>query len=705
MSQASKETYRVQGFTCANCASTFEKNIKRIDGVEDATVNFGASKVTVHGEASISDLEKAGSFENLKVTPEHSFTPGENKQSIWQAYRQEWFTLFLVLAGFASHLTVGESYLTILLFLAAVVVGGTSLFITGLTNIRHLQFDMKTLMTIAIIGAVNIGEWGEAAVVVLLFAISEALESYSMDKARYSIQSLMALTPDEAWVRRSGKEFMIPTKDIQVGDVLLVKPGQKVAMDGYILNGHSAIEEAAITGEAIPVEKRVEDNVFAGTLNKEGFLEVYVTKTSEDTTLAKIIHLVEEAQAEKAPSQHFVDRFATYYTPAIMIAALAIAVVPPLFFGAVWSTWVYQGLAVLVVGCPCALVISTPVSIVTAIGNAAKQGVLVKGGVYLEEMGKIQSLAFDKTGTLTKGYPEVTDLQLIHSNNAKQTLTWMAALETKSHHPLASAILEKAAQEGVMDAAEQLSVHDLQSVTGKGIKASIEQKPYFIGAVDDMSATLPHDAASRVDQWRSEGKTVMMAVSGDHIEALIAVKDTVRDDSKAIVHRLHQLGIKHTIMLTGDHAKTAEQMAQETGVSRYEAELLPHEKRDYIKHYHQQYGSVAMIGDGVNDAPALAASNVGIAMGGAGTDTALETADIALMGDDLSKLPFTVKLSRKTLGNIKQNISFALIIKLIALLLVIPGWLTLWIAIVADMGATLLVTLNGLRLLRVKGDD
>lgn len=558
-------------------------------------------------------------------------------------------------------------------------------------------------MTIAIIGASIIGEWAEGSIVVILFALSEVLERYSMDKARQSIRSLMDIAPKEALIRRDNVEQMIAVSDIQIGDIMIIKPGQKIAMDGVVIKGYSAINQSAITGESIPVEKKVDDEVFAGTLNEEGLLEVKVTKHVEDTTISKIIHLVEEAQGERAPAQAFVDKFAKYYTPIIMLIALLVAVVPPLFFGGDWDTWVYQGLSLLVVGCPCSLVISTPVSIVSAIGNSAKNGVLVKGGIYLEEIGGLQAIAFDKTGTLTKGKPVVTDfIPYSQHMDEQKSLSIITALETLSQHPLASAIISKAMIDNVDY--KSIEIDNFSSITGKGVKGDVDGITYYIGSSKLFESSLEksQSISQTYQSLQKQGKTAMLFGTESNILAIIAVADEVRESSKEVIAQLHKLGIAHTIMLTGDNNDTAQFIGKEIGVSDIKAELMPEDKLIYIKELKQTYGKVAMIGDGVNDAPALAASTVGIAMGGAGTDTALETADVALMGDDLKKLPFIVNLSRKTLKIIKQNITFSLGIKLLALLLVLPGWLTLWIAIVADMGATLLVTLNGLRLMKVK---
>lgn len=678
------------------------KNVKDLHGVVEAQVNFGASKLTVYGDATVEDLERAGAFEHLKVRPENEKAI-ETKEPFWKAYGHVIVSALLLLVGVVSYFMKGEGHLwTVSLFASSIVIGGYSLFKAGFYNLIRLRFDMKTLMTVAVIGAALIGEWLEGAVVVILFAISEALERFSMDRARQSIRSLVDMAPKEALVRRNGEELVIPVEAIEVGDIMLIKPGQKLAMDGIVRSGRSSMNEAAITGESVPVEKMVGDDVFAGTLNEEGFLEVEVTKRVEDTTLAKIIHLVEEAQGERAPSQAFVDTFAKYYTPAIMVIAALVATVPPLFFAASWETWIYQGLAVLVVGCPCALVISTPVSIVTAIGNAARHGILVKGGIYLEEAARLRAVAFDKTGTLTKGKPAVTDYQVYDADtDGRELLAAVAALEYRSQHPLAAAVMKKADDEQL--SYTDMEVSEFSSITGKGIAGTVNGIAINVGK-PALFGELPPAIEADVARLQAAGKTVMLIGAEQKVLALLAVADEVREVSRTAVERLHALGITKTVMLTGDNRMTARAIGKQVGVAEVEAELLPEDKLGFVKGLKEEHGRVAMIGDGVNDAPALAASSVGVAMGGAGTDTALETADVALMGDDLRKLPFLIRLSRKALLIIKENIAFSLGIKLVALLLVAPGWLTLWIAILADMGATLLVTLNGLRLLRMKDE-
>jgi len=699
-----EKTYRIEGLSCTNCAGKFEKNVKQLPGVTSATVNFGASKISVEGQTTIEELEEAGAFENLIIRDDQENDEQvRSKESFIKRNIALIISLGFILVAVISQLSLGEDHLlTKALYILAIIIGGFDLFKEGFSDLIKLDFSMESLMTIAIIGAAFIGEWVEGSIVVILFAISEALERFSMDKARQSIRSLMDIAPKEALIRRNNVEQLVSVDKIDIDDIMIIKPGQKIAMDGLVINGHSSVNQAAITGESVPVEKQLDDEVFAGTLNEEGVLEVKVTKKVTDTTIAKIIHLVEEAQGERAPAQAFVDKFAKYYTPFIIIMALMIVVVPPLFFGGDWNKWLYQGLSILVVGCPCSLVISTPVSIVSAIGNAAKNGVLVKGGVYLEEIGHLRAIAFDKTGTLTKGKPVVTDFITTSSDTGINYLSIISSLESLSQHPLASAILNEADKTNVDY--KSIQIEDFQSITGKGLTGIYQNIRYYIGSPKLFSASVIEETAVKVQyrQFQEQGKTAMYFGTDEQILGVIAVADEVRDSSAAVISELHKLSIEHTIMLTGDNTKTAESIGKQLGVTEIKGDLMPQEKLDSIKALRTTYNKVAMVGDGINDAPALAASTVGIAMGGAGTDTALETADVALMGDDLQKLPFIVRLSRQTLKVIKQNITFSLGIKLLALLLVIPGWLTLWIAIVADMGATLLVTLNGLRLMKVK---
>ena len=700
------EQYRLENLSCANCAAKFERNVREIETVEDVLLNFGAAKLTVTGTVTLDQLEAAGAFDGIKVSLANERLKVEANPFYKRKENQlAAFALMFVLVGIICSFVLYEGHIIVnSLYAVAIVVGGYATFITGIKNLIHLEFDMKTLITIAIIGAAIIGEWQEAAIVIFLFAVSEALEAYSMNKARQSISQLIDLAPNTATIKRvqdgHTDEKIVPTDMIQVGDILIVKPGQKIAMDGVVVTGISTVNQAAITGEPLPVAKQMGDPVFAGTLNEAGALEIKVTKRVEDTTIAKIIHLVEEAQAEKAPSQKFVDRFAKYYTPAIIVIALLVAIVPSIITGD-WLHWVYQGLAVLVVGCPCALVISTPVAIVTAIGNAARNGVLIKGGVYLEELASIKAVAFDKTGTLTKGQPEVVAIEIEeNTDNADILLAKIAAVEKKSQHPLAQAVLAKAFDKKIIIP----NAVDFQSVTGKGAYASVNGEVIYVGSVKWIQSIvpIPKSLLQKVQQHASSGHSVIVVANEERVLGILSIADQLRPESKKVIAALHENDIQHTVMLTGDESLTAKKIAQQLHINDVRANLLPQSKLQAMKDLQQQYFSVAMVGDGVNDAPALASANIGIAMGGAGTDAALETAQIVFMADDLTKLPYTMKLSKKAMKIIKQNIAFALGLKLIALLLIIPGWLTLWIAIFADMGATLLVILNALRLLKVK---
>ena len=703
MAKSETRRYRLTGLSCTSCSAKFEKNVQELEGVSEAKVNYGAAKLTVTGQASIAELEQAGAFDNIKVKPEQEIDTEarHQKPAFWRENRSQLIAAVLIVLAFVSQLTMmGEPrFLTASLFIAAIIIGGYALFIEGIKDLIKFDFSMATLMTIAIIGAALIGDFAEGAIVVILFAISETLERYAADRARQSISSLVKVAPKVATIRRNDLEQTIAVQDIQINDVMLIMPGQKIAMDGIVIKGESTVNQAAITGEALPVDKQLSDEVFAGTLNEAGYLEVQVTKRAADTTLAKIIQLVEAAQGERAPAQAFVDKFAKIYTPFIILLATLIIILPPLFFGGDWQRWFYQGLSVLVVGCPCSLVISTPVSIVSAIGNAARHGVLVKGGIYLEEMGKLQAIAFDKTGTLTEGKPTVTDFVVLDDQfEATDLLQKISALEIYSQHPLASAIVALSQKRGID--ATPISIENFKSLTGRGVQGDIYGITYLIGSPTLFVSDSKIDTIKQ--DFHRKSKTVIYFGTSDQVLAVIGLQDAVRQTSRQTIQALQTLGVKETVMLTGDNQATADQIGREVGVSAVKANLMPADKLKEIQALQATFGRVAMIGDGVNDAPALAMANVGIAMGVAGTDTALETADITLMGDDLARLPFIVRLSRSTLRTIKQNITFSLALKVIALLLVIPGWLTLWIAILADMGATILVTLNGIRLMRVK---
>jgi Zn2+/Cd2+-exporting ATPase len=684
-----------------DCAAKFERDVAATPGVTRVELNFAAAKLTVIGDVPRETVAEIGKGHKVAVRPEREAAPAA--APFWQANPHVVPTAVaaaLALAGQVGEWIEAPVMGVRVLYALAMLIGGYSTAIKGLRNLVKLNFDMDTLMTIAVAGAVAIGEWGEGAVVAVLFGVSETLEAYTMDRARQSLRSLMEIAPRVARVLRFGKEEEIPVEDVRVGDTLVVRPGEKIAMDGVISGGRSAINQAAITGESIPVDKAPGAEVFAGTLNGEGALEVRVSRLVEDSTVAKMIHLVEEAQAQRAPSQTFVERFARYYTPAVMALSALIVVVPPLFFGQEWAPWVYRGLSLLVVACPCALVVSTPVSIVSAIANAARNGVLIKGGAHLERAGSLKAIAFDKTGTLTRGQPEVTDVApMAQDRSVSDLLCLAAAVEERSEHPLARAIIRKAACDHRHDSA------DFQALVGRGARAQVNGQAVYVGSPALFGQDLGLDlgeAGALAQQWQSEGKTVMLVGTEQAVLGAVAVADTPRESSAGAVAGLREAGVTRTVMLTGDNALTARAIGQRIGVDEVRADLLPQDKVQAVRDLEARHGAIGMVGDGVNDAPALAAATVGIAMGGAGTDVALETADIALMADDLSKLPFTIALSRATLRVIKQNIGLALGLKLLAVLAVFPGWLTLWLAILADMGATILVTLNGMRLLRLK---
>ncbi|MBW2653331.1 MAG: cadmium-translocating P-type ATPase, partial [Deltaproteobacteria bacterium] len=539
------------------------------------------------------------------------------------------------------------------------------------------------LMSLAVIGALSIGEFAEGAIVVFLFSLGNTLQSYTMDKARNSIKSLMDLTPKEAYLRRGGRLIKVSVSELKIDDMIIVKPGEKVSVDGTIIKGSSPIDESPITGESQPADKMQGDRVFAGSINGSGSLEIKVGKLSRDSTLSRIIYLVEEAQAQKAPSQNFVDAFSRIYTPSVIISAVLISIIPPLFLSLPFTNWFYRGLMLLVISCPCALVISTPVSIVSAIACASRKGILIKGGAYLEEMGSISAIAFDKTGTLTRSQFEVTDIVPINGCTKSGVLATAASLEMKSEHPLAKAILKKADQENI-SLREPL---DVSTHPGKGLKCTLNGQSAYIGNLtflreQEIPTTIYEKEVLKLE---NEGKTTILVIS-NNIKGIIALADAPRKEARKCIEELKKKGIKHTVMLTGDN----------------ETALLPEEKVNAIKVLLSQYGKVAMVGDGVNDAPALAVSSVGIAMGAASSDTALETADVALMSDDLLKLPSLIHLSRKTLATIKTNIVFSLVVKAAFITLVFSGMANLWMAVVADVGTSLAVILYGMRLITTK---
>jgi Cd2+/Zn2+-exporting ATPase len=591
------------------------------------------------------------------------------------------------------------STMTVPLLVASSIAGGWYVLPRGLRAMRHRALDMHALMSIAAVGAGAIGQWGEAASALFLFAIAQLLESYSLDRARNAIAALMDISPPEATVHRAGGDVIVPVADVAIGETIRIKPGERIPLDGVVLAGRSAVDQAPITGESIPVDKEPGAEVFAGSINAHGALEVRVTRHAEDTTLARIIHAVEEAQSKRAPSQAFVDRFARVYTPAVVALALLIAILPPLLFGAAWSIWIYRSLAMLVVACPCALVISTPVTIVSGLAGAARAGILIKGGLFLEHIGRVTVVALDKTGTLTRGRPAVVDVIATRESSEGEVLRLAAGVERHSEHPLARAVLDEATARGIVLPPSTA----FEALPALGARASIEERVVYLGNASLMRerGLTSSDVRAVLDRLEQEGRTPVLVATDDALLGVIAIADRVRPEARGAIAALLDQGIR-PVMLTGDTEGTARSVATQVGISDVHARLMPDDKVRLVRDLEARRERVAFVGDGVNDAPALATATVGAAMGAAGTDVALETADVALMADDLEKLPLAVQLSRRALGIIQQNVVFAIAIKVVFLVLAASGVATLWMAVAADMGASLVVIANGLRALHVE---
>jgi Cd2+/Zn2+-exporting ATPase len=561
---------------------------------------------------------------------------------------------------------------------------------------RHAA-DIHVLTIVAAVGAAALGDWTEAATLLFLFSVAEALEEHCLDRTRQAVRDLVELAPEEVTVWRHGQETSQPAQEVAVGEAILVRPGSRVPLDGTVLEGRSSVNEAAITGESLPTAKGPGDAVYAGTLNEHGRLLLRVTHVAADTTLARIVALVEEAQARRSPTEKLVDRFARYYTPAILGLAAVLAVLPALLGGDPGS-WIYRALTLLIVACPCALVISTPVAVVCSLARAARGGVLIKGGAHLERLGALKALAFDKTGTLTHGQGLVTDLLPLDGARTEELLVLAASVEHGSEHALGHAIVRAAA-------AAELPLQpadDFEAVPGLGVRARLNGAEITMGKPEWLRemglATTPVD--TRVAELQSEGKSVVLVGRENALIGLIAIRDQSRATGAAVMRAVRGLGIDRIAMLTGDNPATARAVAEEMGITEYHAGLMPAEKVACVERLRAEAGEIAMVGDGINDAPALAAATVGIAMGAAGTDVAIETADVALMGDDLSRLPFVIALSRRTVRTIRQNIVFSLAVKTAFILLTLAGYSPLWLAVLADTGTSVLVVINSLRLLR-----
>jgi Cd2+/Zn2+-exporting ATPase len=565
--------------------------------------------------------------------------------------------------------------------------------------LRRLRPDMNLLMTVAVVGAISIGDWFEASTVAFLFALSLALETWSVAHARRAVEALLDLTPPSArLLRADGSEEPTPVEQVSVGSLLLVRPGERIPLDGEVVRGASHVNQAPITGESAPVSKSAGDPVFAGTINGDGALEVESTREAADTTLAHIIRMVGEAHSRRAPTEQWVDQFARIYTPVVLGLALALCVVPPLLFGGSWPDWFYRSLVLLVIACPCALVISTPVSIVSALAAAARHGVLVKGGVFVELPSRLRAVAFDKTGTLTAGRPTVVSVEPLADHDDRALLERVAGLEARSEHPLGQAVLEYARAKDV----PVRPAENFQIVPGKGATGRWQGRSYWLGSHRYLEerGQETEDVHRRLEALSGLGRTVVVVGNESHVCGFIALADVVRPEAKSAIQELREAGVDHIILLTGDNKETAQAVARETGVDEVRAELLPDEKVQAVESLVSRYGTMAMVGDGVNDAPALARASLGIAMGAAGSDAAIETADVALMSDDLAKVPWLIHHSRRTLRVLRQNIVFALGVKAVFVALTFIGYSSIWAAIAADTGASLLVIFNGLRLLR-----
>ncbi|EMA46972.1 zinc-transporting ATPase [Halococcus saccharolyticus DSM 5350] len=757
---------------CPSCAGKVENALDRLAGVSTYETQPTTGKVAVTYDVTsveetdvVTAIESAG-YDVTDTTSEGT-TGGDaadSNDSIWTSSRalKTWisggflalgllFEFFLTAQNAAVGMIFGSELLVAdLLFLIGVAVGGQEILRNGYYSARNLNLDIDFLMSIAILGALiaslAFGEalYFEAATLAFLFSVAELLERSSMDQARNSLQELMDLSPNEATVKRDtgasetpradgeavddGEETVL-VEDVSVGDVVVVRPGEKIPMDGDVIDGESAVNQAPITGESVPVDKTTDDEVYAGTINEEGYLEIQVTSEAADNTLSRIVEMVEDAQSNKTEREQFVERFSAWYTPVVVAFAVLVTLGSPFVLGTAWSTAVVYGLTLLVLACPCAFVISTPVSVVSGITSAADNGVLIKGGNHLEAMGAVDVVAFDKTGTLTKGELTVTDIVPLHGNSEEDVLRCARGLEARSEHPIGEAIVAEA---GSADVTER-EIDDFEAITGKGVRAELDGTPHFAGKpglFDDLGFDLSHVHTTTdggvvtrttrrlceqnncldlleetVPELQSEGKTVVLVGTEDEIEGVVAVADEVRPAAKRTIARLHELGVERTVMLTGDNDRTARAIADEVSVDEHRAELLPDEKVEVIEKLVEEHDGVAMVGDGINDAPALATATVGVAMGAAGTDTALETADIALMGDDLAKLPYLYELANDANAVIRQNIVGSLLVKA-GLAVAVPfGYVPIWLAVLAgDAGMTVGVTGNAMRLSRIRPD-
>lgn len=713
-------SYKIRGMDCAEEVAVLKRAVGPIVGGPDALafdvlngkMSVAASAANIGEDRIIQAVASTG----MSATPWRTggaynseadrkrqilFTTASGGFVVLGMALHVWFSAELesALRLFFDHSAEAMPWPEIAAYLGAILFGGRYVAPKAFYAARNLRPDMNLLMVVAVLGAIIIGEWFEAATVAFLFALSLTLESWSVGRARRAIAALLDLAPPTVrLLNADGTEVETPAAQVRPGDQFLVPGGERIALDGRIISGRSAINQAPITGESVPVEKESGADVYAGSINGDGALTIEATKAAEDSTLARIIRMVEEAHARRAPSEQWVESFARVYTPAVMALALVVFLVPPLLFGGQWHEWFYRALVLLVLACPCALVISTPVSIVASLASSARAGVLVKGGAYVELPARLRAIALDKTGTITRGEPEVVSVIPLSGHTETELLARAGALEARSTHPLARAIIAHAKKLGV---APEPAV-DVQVLQGKGLSGRFNGDTFWLGShryVVERGQDAP-EIARQAEALEADGKTVIVVGNQRHVCGMIAVADTVRADARQVVKDLHDAGIERVIMLTGDNRTTAEAIAREVGIDEVHAELLPEDKVRKIEDLVARYGIVAMVGDGINDAPALARASLGIAMGAIGSDAAIETADIALMTDDVSKLPWLVRHAKRTLAIIRQNIAFSLGVKAVFVVLTFAGMASLWGAIAADVGASVLVVFNALRLLR-----
>jgi Zn2+/Cd2+-exporting ATPase len=696
---AAGERYRVEGMDCAACAQTVQKIVAALDGVQAASVSFGNAMLTVEGDVEPERVSAAVARAGYRVAPVARRRGSETAAPFWRRGARTVSTLaslaLLALAVVATLLGASRAVAEPL-YLCSMAVGGWPIARAAVAALRRRALDMNVLMALAAVGAVGIGSYAEGAWVLVLFAVGTTLETYAFDRSRRSVGELMALAPEQARVvGEDGSERLIPVDELAVGARVLVRPGERIAVDGEVVAGASAVDEAPLTGESVPVDKETGDHVFAGTLNARGALTVRVVKTAEDSTLARVAALVEEAQGSRAPSERFVDRFAGVYTPLVFAAALAIAIIPVALFGGSFDTWVYRSLALLIVACPCSLVISIPVAVVSAVGRAARDGVLIKGGQALEDLARVKTVAIDKTGTLTVGRPSLSHAAATDGGSDDEMLALTATVERGSEHPLARALVRAARDRG-------LSVGEaeaFEALPGHGVVARVGGRELWAGgprlAAERLGET-PEDAL-----WlEARGETAVVLGEGGRALAVFGLADEPRPEAEGAVEDLRHAGVERVVMLTGDADRVAARVSARVGADEYRAGMLPEDKLRAVEALDAERGPVAMVGDGINDAPALAAARVGVAMGAAGTDAALQSADVALMSDDLSRLPGAVRGARQATGVMRQNVVASLAVKAVFVVLAPLGLVTLVLAVAADMGMSLLVTLNGLRLLR-----